>query len=172
MEKIKIERVRTHERRSKRLYKKHKKILEELNYLRYKFKNYSNLVDRVHCPHCEQTINPIFFKQKADKLKEKIDFLYAWIDYNRNYHKLCRIRKPIVEYNEELEKMEKIRINDYLENNRNRINKAIRDYNNGVNEYLPDCIITIEEKELWNTAMNLQLDKRNMDENEELLFEI
>lgn len=172
MERMDSRRIRTCERRLKRLDKKHKKILEKLNYLRYKFKNYSALVDRVCCPQCEQIINPIFFKQKIDKLKEKIDFLCAWIDYNRNYHKLCRIRKPIMEHNEELEKMKKKRINGYLENKRNRINKTIRDYNNGVDEYLPKNIITIEEKELWNAAMNLQLDNKNVDENEELLFEV
>ncbi len=172
MEKMNNSRVRNSERRSKRLDKKHEEILEKLNYLRYKFKNYSVLVDRAYCPQCEQVIDPKFFKQKTEGLKEKIDFLCAWIDYNRNYHKLCQIRKPIMEYNEDLEKMEKKRINGYLEKKRNRINKTIRDYNNGADEYLPDGIITIEEKKLWNTAMNLQLDNRNMDENEELLFEI
>jgi len=172
MEKMNCRRVGTCERRLKRLNKKHKEILEKLNYLRQKFKNYSDLVDRNCCPQCEQVINPTFFKQKADKLKEKVDFLCAWIDYNRNYNKLCSIRKPIVENNKELEAMEKERINGYLENKRNRINKTIRDYNNGVDEYLPNNIITIEEKKLWNAAMNLQLDNRNMEENEELLFEV
>jgi len=150
----------------KNLENEKRKLLEKLHYLKSKVKNYKNLLNRSECPCCEQKIDYKIFETKIPDLESNIFNIDKRLDeiipiLRKMYHKIaCE--------NEKKHKERRKQIEEYLKINRNKLNKAIRDYNKGLDPYLPE--IPEKEKELWNDAMEHHLDNRNLDENEELCF--
>ncbi len=61
-----------------------------------------------------------------------------------------------------------IQIKDYLKHHRTSINRAIKQSNEGNFKHLPR--IPKKDKKLWNKTMKYQLNKRNLQSNEELFF--
>lgn len=163
---VEEEKIRKAKRRMIRLNKKYDEIIDRLRYLRVILKDYTKLEHRSTCPLCEQKINRGYYEKKIPEIKNKIKFLEMWIDQNYNYSKRCRIETPIILMRDKQKKQQDQQVRNYLNEKRNRINRAIRTFE------LPKDIKTIDEKRLWNDAMRLQLDKKGMNENEDLEFEI
>lgn len=159
------EKIRKAKKRMERLKKKYNELSEKLRYLRDRLKHCEELTHRSECHCCRQKIDPKFYEKQIPELKFKIEIIYAWISQNYDRFKLARIQKPILEKKNEERKKWETKINNYLKANRNLLNKAIRTFE------LPK-ITDIEEKKLWNEAIQLQLDNRGMDEDEDLEFEI
>ncbi|KKK40728.1 hypothetical protein LCGC14_2981010, partial [marine sediment metagenome] len=103
-------------------------------------------------------------EDRIEVLEEKLAKIYIQIE---------TLAKPINEARNEFNKQREVLRKAYLLQNRNRLNKTIRDYTNGKDIYMP-TITTNDEKELWNNAMEIQLaNKTDMDDmNDELLFEL
>jgi hypothetical protein len=160
------EKVRKAKRRMNRLNKKYDEIIDKIGCLRVILKDYMKLEHRSMCPLCDSKINRSYYEKKIPEIKNKIKFLEMWIDQNYNYSKRCKIGIPLTLMREKLKKQHKQQILNYLSENRNRINKAIRTFE------LPNNIKNNDEKRLWNEAIQLQLDKKGMDENDDLEFEI
>lgn len=160
------EKIRKVKRRMTRLQKKYNDIIDTLGYLRATLKDYTKLEHRSTCPLCEQKINRDHYEKKIPEIKNKINFLEIWIDQNYDYSKRCRIETPIILMREKQKKQQDQQVRNYLNENRNKINKAIRTFE------LPEDIKNNDEKILWNDAIQLQLDKKGMDENDDLEFEI
>lgn len=133
-----------------------------------KIKNYKDLQDRSECPYCHQKTNKEHYRNEVPALLERLEEYLARLD--KLYPKIKLLEKPIADENYRRMKEKQGKVQDYLKNNRNKLNKAIRDYNNGKEHYLPS--IPAAEKELWNSAMEFQLDNRGLDENEELCYEV
>jgi len=163
---IKNEKIIRAEKRLKRLHTKYDDLIDKLDYFRSELKDFKNLTHRCECPLCKQKIESKYFEEQIPELERKIEIIETWIGYNYNYSKRFRIEKPITEMRERKQRERKQQVEGYLKENRNLINKAIRTFE------LPNDITTIKEKELWNKALQLQLDKRGMDENDDFEFEI
>lgn len=159
------EKIRKAKRRMSRLNKKYEEIIDKLGYLRATLKDYTRLEHRSMCPLCESKINRAYYEKKIPEIKNKIKFLEIWIDQNYNYSKRCRIGMPLILMEDTLKKQKKQEILKYLSENRSVINKAIRTFE------LPN-IKSNDEKVLWNEAIQFQLDKKGMEENDDLEFEI
>ena len=162
---IENEKIQKTERRLKRLHARYTNLIDKLKYFRADLKSRERLNHRKECPLCGQKIDSEIHMKQVSVLKMKIEIIEAWIDQNYNYFKLCKIRRPITILNEKRVKEEKRKVEAYLKKSRNVIDKTIRTFE------LPE-IKEIEEKKLWNDAIELQLDKNGMPENEDLLFEI
>jgi len=163
---VEEEKIRKAKRRMTRLNKKYHDIIDKLGYLRAILKDYTKLEHRNTCPLCEQKINTVHYEKKIPEIKNKIRFLEMWIEQNYNYSKRCRIGKPIAEMRDIQKKQRDQQVRNYLSENRNKINKAIRTFD------LPNDIKTNDEKGLWNKAIQIQMDKKGMPENDDLEFEI
>ena len=146
--------------------------LDELNdqyhRLRRQIEDYDELSCREACPCCRQEVDRNYYKKQIPEIKEEME-------------RIDKERKAIIPaYWEEkkqrgikydLEQKERWnRIKDYITKNRNKMNKAIRDYDKGVDNYLPD--LSEAEKKQWNEAIEWHLDNRGLDDNEELCFEV
>ena len=151
----------------KELYKKRNELLDKRSYYREKLKNYKMLQDRSECPCCEQKTNREYFKNKIPKTKEKFQELLNEIKII--IPKIQKLEKIVRKDNENKNKEHRKQINNYIQQNRNKLNKCIREYYKGIENYLPN--ISKAEKELWNEAMEHHLDNKNIDENTELYFE-
>ncbi len=162
----KNEKIRKAKRRITRLNKRYDDIIDKLGYLRSILKDYERLVHREECPLCSHKISSEYYEKQIPQIKSKINFLETWITQNYSYAKRHRIGRPITELRYIKEKERKAQIEQYIIKNRNKLNKAIRTFE------LPTDIIANDEKELWNIAIELQLDKRGMSENEDLEFVI
>ena len=143
-------------------------LCETRDYLIRKLKNYKKLQFRSQCTCCEQTTDREFFKNKIpdieSELKEIIEKLESLLpELHKNW-----IEKGIKQYMEGKERIK--RLNDYITLNKNTLNKVIRDYNKGVEDYMPSIPDT--EKSMWNEAMETHLANKNLDDNDELCFEI
>lgn len=149
-----------------RLHKKYDEIIDKLGYLRVILKDYTKLEHRSTCPLCEQKINGSYYEKMIPEIKNKIELLEMWISQNYNYSKRCRIGMPIRLMREKQKKQQDQQVRNYLHENRNKINRAIRTFE------LPNDIKNNDEKILWNEAIQLQLDKKGMDEIDDLEFEI
>ena len=161
---LKNEKIRKSKRRFDRLNKKYLDIIDKLGYLRSLLKDYERLEHREECPLCNHKISSEYYKKKIPQIKSKIFFLEIWIDQNYNRNKIIKILKPITESKEKQRKERDKQILTYLNENRNRINKAIRTFE------LPNNIKTNDEMSLWNDAIQIQLDKKGIIENEDLEF--
>jgi len=143
-------------------------LVDKYKYLKNKIDNYKNLINRSKCPCCEQEIDYKIYEIKIPELELELQ------DIDKRLDKLIpivteeNIKKALEEQNKR--KKHKIKIDEYIKKNRNILNKAIRDYNKGIKNYLPNVLN--EEKPIWNEAMEFNLDNRNMEENEELYFEV
>ncbi len=162
---IENDKIRKAERRLKRLYSTYTDLIDKLSYFRAELKSREKLNHRKECPLCRQKIDSQIHMKQVPVLKMKIEIIEAWIDQNYNYAKRCKIGMPIAILNERRIKEEKRKVEAYLKQNRNVINRTIRTFE------LPE-IKEIEEKKLWNEAIELQLDNKDMDESDDLLFEI
>ena len=162
----KNEKILKAKKRINKLHTKYCDLIDKLGYFRSELKDCKNLTHRSECPLCRQKIDWKYFENKIPELERKIKIIEAWINQNYNYNRRCRIGRPIAELEYKQNKERKEQIELYLENNRNKLNKAIRTLE------LPMDITTNDEKEIWNDAIELQLDKRGMDEIDELEFEI
>ncbi len=160
----KNEKIRIAKRRMNRLNKRYYNIIDKLGYLRNIIEDYERLEHREDCPLCNHKISSEYYEKQIPKIKNKIRFLEAWIDQNYSYTKRYRIGRPITELTYIKEKERKAQIEQYIIKNRNKLNKVIRTFE------LPTDIITNNEKELWNIAIQIQLDKKGMDENDDLEF--
>lgn len=163
---IEEEKIRKAKRRMSRLNKKYGEIIDKLGYLRATLKGYMRLENRSVCPLCESKIIRNYYEKMIPEIKNRIEFLEMWISQNYNYSKRCRIGMPITLMREKLKKQQDQQVRNYLSENRNKINRAIRTFE------LPKEIKTNDEKRLWNEAIQLQLDKKRMDEIDDLEFEI
>ena len=78
------------------------------------------------------------------------------------------MRRPLNKVKEQEKKEWNKKLEEYLIKNRNKLNKAIRDLE------LPNDITDNEEKNLWNDAIEKQIDNRNITylDEFELQFEI
>jgi hypothetical protein len=151
------------------IYEERDQLVEKRNYLQDKLKNYKDLKNRTVCPCCEREINWKAYQALIPSIEYKLQEIEKRFDIIiPEIIKLTREKARIREINQK--EKQKI-VQDYLQKNRNILNKSIRDYNKGVDDYLPK-IIDKKEQQLWNKAMELQLDNRNMNENDELYFEI
>lgn len=152
----------------KELYKKRNELFNKRSYYQEKLDNYEDLQNRSECPYCEQKTNREYFKNKIpeieENLREILNEIEILIPKIRGLEQIVRVDNEIK--NKEYRK----RVVNYITQNRNRINKVIRDYNKGVEIYLPNIPDT--EKKIWNEAMEYHLDSKNIDENDELYFEI
>lgn len=162
---IEKEKIRKANRRMTRLRKRYYEITDKLGYLRSLLKNHEDLINRDRCPLCRGIIDSIFYENEIPIIKSRIAFLEAWIKRNYNYSKRCKITKPIINFRNEERKNRTEKVRAYLSKNINIINKTIRTLS------LPN-INTNDEKELWNEAIRIQLDKRGMTENNDMEFEI
>lgn len=160
------EKILRAKRRLKRLKAKADELGDKFGSFRSMLKEYKQLAYRETCPLCKQKINAKEFEDQIPKLERNIAIIDAWFTQNYTWSKKVKIEKPLRELKERQEKERKERVHHYLEKNRNKLNKAIRTFE------LPTDITTNDEKELWNEAMQLQLDRRGMDENDDLEFEI
>ena len=163
---IEEEKIRKAKRRMTRLHKKYDEIIDKLLYLRATLEDYTRLEHRSTCPLCESKIDKCHYEKMIPEIKNKIEFLEIWIDQNYNYSKRCRIGMPITLMREKLKKQQDQQVRNYLSENRNKINRAIRTFE------LPNDIKNNDEKILWNDALQLQLDKKGMDEIDDLEFKI
>lgn len=132
-------------------------------------KDLKKLIDRDTCPCCNQKLTYDVNDDVLNDLKSIIDKI--WIKRELEIKKEKTILAKKQEEEDKINKILKAKINDYLKNNRNRLNKAIRDYYNPkISQYLP-IINSIDEKQLWNAAMEIQLDRRDIEENYDLYFQ-
>lgn len=148
------------------------KELNDLNdrylYLERKLDNYEQLMHREKCPCCNQEIDCSFYEKEIPRIKSKL--LKIANQRDLLIPRVIEIEKEEARKYHEEQQEKKNRVNEYIQRNRNKLNKAIRDYNNGIDNYLPS--IPDSEKETWNEAMEWHLDNRNMDDNDELCFEL
>lgn len=158
------EKIRIDRRRMKRLNSTYEKTINLLRYYRIILKDCKDLDHRSNCPLCKQKIDYNFYTKQIPELERKIKILEAWIDQNYSYSKTCKIAHPIIELEEIKRKEHQITVESYLKENRNALNKTIRTFE------LPE-INDLEEKKLWNEAIEIQLDNKGMDESDELQFE-
>jgi len=143
-------------------------LVGKYRYLKKKIDNYNNLLNRSKCPCCEQKIDYKIYEIKIPKLELELQNIDARLDKLIPIITEENIKKALEEQNKR--KKHRIKIDEYIKKNRNILNKAIRDYNKGVKKYLPNVLN--EEKSMWNEAMEFHLDNRDMEENDELYFEI
>lgn len=148
------------------LYKKRNILLDKRSYYREKLKNYKTLQYRSKCPCCEQKTSRDYFKNKIPKTEKKFQELLNEI--NIIVPKIKELEKIVKIYTENKNKEHRKQVSDYIQKNKNKLNKCIRDYNNGLEQYLPN--IPINEKKIWNEAMEYHLDSKNVCENDELCF--
>lgn len=148
--------------------KEHKKLVDEFNYLKNKLNKYKNLDHRSECPCCDQKIDYKFYQLKIPDIESKLKFIDKRL--NETIPLLINLDRKCGEENDRRRKEHGLKITKYIKENKNVLNKAIRDYNNGLETYLP--LIPNGEKQIWNEAIEKHLDNRNIDENEELYFEI
>ena len=144
------------------------KLNERYNYLKKKLANYRELQYRSECPYCNQPTDRDYFLSKIPGMESEMQKIEA-----RRVEIIPIVRKMDNEKAREIEerwKKERKQVEDYITLNKNKLNKAIREYNKGAENYLPT--IPDAEKPIWNEAMEIHLDNRNMDENEELCFEV
>lgn len=148
--------------------KEKEELVHEYRYSRRKLDNYMDLVHRSECPHCEQKIDYKFYESKIPKIELKLQGI------NKRFDEIIpiiiKMDKEEALANQKKYKEHKKRIDEYIKQNINKLNKCIKDYNKGIENYLP--YIQDREKSTWNEAMEWYLDNRNMEENEELYFEI
>lgn len=150
------------------LYKKRNELLDKRSYYREKLKNYKDLQYRSECPCCEQKTNREYFKRKIPTIEKKSEEVKEELD--PIVKKIIQLNKIVVKAKDEEHKKHRKETDDYIKQNRNQLNKAIRNYNKGIEIYLPN--ISDIEKKIWNKAMEYHLDSKNIDENDELYFEI
>ena len=154
----------------KQLEKERNLLQDKRTYLERKVKHYNNLFNRSTCPTCYQKIDWNFFKEdlpnvqgKLDKVNTKLEVLYP---------KIKALMYPIWEARDKFNKERNVLRKGYLLKNKNRLNRSIREYNKGLEVYMP-AITDKAEQELWNWAMECQLANRDLDDtNEELMFAI
>ena len=159
------EKIRKIKRRLKRLHTTYDDMIDKFKYFQAELKDHERLSHRKECPLCRQKIDSEIYMKQIPELKRNIEIIEAWIVQNYNYFKLGKIRRHISILEVKRIKEEKREVEAYLKKNRNVINKTIRTFE------LPE-IKEIEEKKLWNEAIELQLDNKGMPENDDLLFEI
>ena len=141
---------------------------ERRDYLRHQIETYRRLEHRSACPCCDQKIDWEEYNLKIPDLEEKLKMVLDELELL--YPKIKELMKIEIEAKQLQQKIKTQQIEKYLQQNRNKLNKAIRDYHKGVKNYLPS--IPNSEKKTWNDAMELQLDKRGLDDNDELLFDL
>lgn len=152
-----------------KIYQEKNQLVEKLNYLKVTLREYKNLEHRSNCPYCGQKIEWKYFSGEIPKIQEEIESIDNRLNEifpiirKLDHEKSIAYDKRVKEQNE--------RVELYLKQNRSKLNKAIREYDNGVEVYMPN-ISNNTEKELWNEAMVYQLDKRGLDDNDELCFEV
>lgn len=144
---------------------------DELRLYRARLKDYKQLQFRSTCPCCQQDTNREYYRDLIPITEDRIEVLEEKLA--KIYIQIETLAKPINEARNEFNKQREVLRKAYLLQNRNRLNKTIRDYTNGKDIYMP-TITTNDEKELWNNAMEIQLaNKTDMDDmNDELLFEL
>ena len=152
----------------KELYKQRNELFSKRKYYQEKLKNYKDLQDRSECPCCEQKVNREYFKNKIPKTEAKFQEVLNRIE--PIILKIQKLQKIIRIDTENKNKEHRKQINEYIQKNRNILNKCIRDDNKNIKNYLPNIIEA--EKETWNEAMEKHLDKKGLDNNDELCFEI
>jgi hypothetical protein len=162
----KNEKIVRAKKRLKKLHTKYCDLIDKLGYFRALLKDYKKLSHRCNCPLCSQKIDSKEFEKQIPELEWKIKIIEAWIDQNYSYSKRGRIERPIADLRYKKEKEHKQQVQKYLTEKKNKLNKTIRTFE------LPNDIETIEEKELWNEAMQFQLDKRGIEEDDDFEFEI
>ena len=153
------------------LRKEQSLMASEYQLYKARLKDYKNLQFRSTCPCCQQDTNREYYRDLIPITEDRIVVLDEKL--HSIYTKIQTLQKPISEERYKFEKEREVLCKAYLLKNRNRINKTIRDYNNGVENYMPYICFT-DEKKLWNNAMEIQLaNKPDMDDtNDELMFEI
>ena len=152
----------------KKLRKEKEILIDKRNYYNNKLNNYKDLENRSKCPCCEQKINLEYFKKEIPIIEKKLTRIKEELD--PIIKKIIQLNITIQKINSEEQKKHKKQIIDYIQQNKNKLNKCIRDYNKGIENYLPNIIES--EKKIWNKAMEYHIDSRNIIENDELYFEI
>lgn len=142
-------------------------LWEKRDFLRYRLKSYKDLQNRSECPYCGQKTKRKYYKDEIPNIMVKTEEVMDKLE--ETYPKIIELEKPLVEKRDKERKERGEKIQGYLKINRNILNKAIRDYDKGVEKYLPD--IPDCDKEIWNSAMERQLDNKGFDDNEELMYE-
>lgn len=143
-------------------------LVEKYQYLKKKIKNYGTLIHRSKCPCCEQKIDYKIYEVEIPKLVLELQNIDKKLDELIPIVTEENIKKVLENQNKRSK--HKIKIDKYIRKNRSILNKAIRDYNKGIGNYLPN--IPNEVKLIWNEAMEIHLDNRYMEENEELYFDL
>lgn len=157
--------IRLARKRLNRLETKYKKLITELDRLRIILTDYKRLTHREECPLCRQKIHSKYFEEQIPIIVKKMKVIEAWITTCYNYKKRFKIRTPITKLEEQQKREWKRKVNIYWETNKAKFNKTILTF------ALPTTVVSDEEKKLWNDAMNLQLDKRGLEEEDEFFYQ-
>ena len=144
------------------------KLNERYSYLNKKLKHYKALQYRSMCPYCNQETDRDYFLSKIPGIESEMQKIDA--KWEEMMPIVLEREKEQARIKEKDYREKQARIADYLTLNKNKLNKAIREYNKGAENYLPNIPDT--EKPMWNEAMEIHLDNRNMDENDELCYDM
>jgi len=120
------------------------------------------LQNRSTCPLCNEKLSFFIYDKEIKNLDLLINKYFE--KYRQDKIDFREKMKPIWENKAREQQDYKIKVEKYRIENKNKLNKCIRTL------ILPN--IPEIEKQLWNDAIEIQFDKRNLDELEDCYFKL